>query len=87
MLMFLSIIGMILSKQHVTLSIASLPLLGLGIGGIDDGMRFFAYRPDIANEVSNFTDFISTLSISTVTVTDYSVMVTVGNRLERESYG
>jgi hypothetical protein len=57
--------------------------LGVGIGpigGISDGRRFFAYRSDVVGEVDNFIDFISILSISTVTATDYLVTVMVGSQ-------
>jgi hypothetical protein len=44
-------------------------LLGVGIGGIRKGRGFSAYRPEEVGEVGNFTDFLPTRIISTVTVT------------------
>jgi hypothetical protein len=50
----------------------------VGIGGIDNGRRVFAYC------VGNFTDFFLTTYISSVTVISASVAVTIGSWLERE---
>jgi hypothetical protein len=44
-------------------------VIGVGIGGIGNGRGFSAYRPDFVGEVGNFTDFLPTRFISTVTVT------------------
>jgi hypothetical protein len=71
MVQFLVLLGLG-SPPHVHQSV------GVGIGGIDNGRRVFAYRPDVVGEVGNFTDFFPTTYISS----DVSVMV--GNRLERE---
>jgi hypothetical protein len=49
--------------------LATLSLVGVGIGGIGDGKGFAAYRPDFIGEVDNFTNFFSISHISTVTVT------------------
>jgi hypothetical protein len=47
--------------------------VGVGIGRIGGGKGFYAYRPAIVGEVSNFTDFIPIRLFSTGTVTAKSV--------------
>jgi multisubunit Na+/H+ antiporter MnhC subunit len=56
----------------------------VGIGGIGNGRRVFACRPDVVGEVSNFTDFFPTTYILSDIVIGTSVTATVSNQLERE---
>jgi len=55
-------------------------MLRVVIGRIGNGRGFSAYRPDFVGEVGNFTDFLPTRFISTVTITGnwwrYPVTVT-----------